>query len=143
MTLAKPDKYLVGISTIYYVVYLLLTVAGIIVFFGHVFLTLMGGDESAANLRPLFTRILSLEFILPLHVCSLLLEVGLLIFYLIHTIKNTKASDAIRIALGLGHIFLPFIAMPIYYYLYIWRENPPVWAGVQRGNVDQLTQNVT
>ena len=33
-----------------------------------------------------------------------------------------------RIALGLGHLFLPSVAMPIYYYWYIWRETPPEWA---------------
>ena len=59
---------------------------------------------------------------LPIHVCSLFLEVGLLVFHLVHTIKNTVANDALRIALELGHIFLPFVAMPVYYYLYIWRD---------------------
>ena len=141
MTITKPVKYLVGIATVWYAVYLFLTIVGIILFFGYVFLTLLAGGEAVANLRPLFREILSLNFMIFIHVCSLSLEVGLLIFYLIHTIKNTKASDAMRIAMGLGHIFLPFIAMPIYYYLYIWRDNPPEWAGVQRWKVDQLAQN--
>jgi len=54
---------------------------------------------------------------LSIHLCSLVLEVRLLIFYLIHTIKNSKASDALRIALGLGHLFLLLVSMPIYYCL--------------------------
>jgi hypothetical protein len=79
---------------------------------------------------------------LPIHLCSLSLEVGLLIFYLIHTIKNTKANEAMRIALGLGHVFLPFVVMPFYYYLYIWREDPPAWAAVRVRKVDQLGESI-
>jgi hypothetical protein len=141
MRLSKPVRILVGIATFWYAFYLLLTILGIVVFFGYVFVTLMVGDETVANLPRLFRDILSLEFMVPIHVCSLSLEVGLLIFYLIHTIKNMKASDALRIALGLGHVFLPFVAMPIYYYLYIWRENPPEWATVNRSKTNQLGES--
>jgi hypothetical protein len=113
MTISKPVRILVGITTFWYAFYLLL------ILFGFVFVSNLTGGESGTNLRALFTLGLPLEIILPFHLCSLFLEVGLLIFYLIHTIKNTKASDAMRIVLGLGHLFLPFVAMPIYYYLYI------------------------
>jgi hypothetical protein len=141
MNLSKPIKILVGIATFWYALYLLLTLIGILILFGFVFLSLLQGGESVSNLRVLFTRISGFELMLPVHFCSLLLEVGLLIFYLIHTIKNTKASDSMRIVLGLGHLFLPFIAMPVYYYLYIWRENPPEWAAKGR-NVDQFAESV-
>ena len=40
-----------------------------------------------------------------------------------------------RIALGLGHLFLPFVAMPIYYYLYIWRGTPPERAASKAGQL--------
>jgi hypothetical protein len=142
MTLSKPVRILVGIATFWYAVYLLLTVISIVLLFGYVFLALLAGGESVSNLGNLFRDILSLEFTLPIHVCSLLLEVGLLIFYLVHTIKNTKASDSMRIMLGLGHLFLPFVAMPIYYYLYIWRKNPPEWATGRARNVDRLGASI-
>jgi hypothetical protein len=142
MTLSKPVKFLVGIATFWYALYLLLTLIGILILFGFVFLSLSQGSESISNLGMLFTRIPSFELMLPVHFCSLFLEVGLLIFYLIHTIKNTKASDSLRIVLGLGHLFLPFIAMPIYYYLYIWQENPPEWAAAKTRKVDQLAESV-
>ena len=142
MTLSKPVRILVGIATFWYAFYLFVTVVSMVVFFGYVFLALMTGSEPVSNLRILLAQIISLEFMIPIHVCSLSLEVGLLIFYLIHTIKNTRASDAMRIALGLGHLFLPFVAMPIYYYLYIWREDPPEWAAAKRINVDQFAKTV-
>jgi hypothetical protein len=138
MTLSKSVRILVGIATFWYGVYLLLTIVSIIILLGYVFVALLAGGESVSQLRMLLMQILSLEFMLPVHVCSLFLEVGLLIFYLIHTIKNTRASDVMRIALGLGHVFLPFVAMPIYYYLYIWREDPPEWAASKERKADQL-----
>jgi len=49
------------------------------------------------------------------------------IFYLIHVIKNKFAAEALRVIFGLGCLFLPWIAMPIYYYLFIWRDQPPAW----------------
>lgn len=142
MTLGKPVKILIGIATFWYALYLLLTFIGIVLFFGYVFVSLMAGGESMASLPRLLREILSLEFMLPIHLCSLILEIGLLIFYLIHTIKNTKASDAMRIALGLGHLFLPFVAMPIYYYLYIWRETPPEWAAAKGGKVNPFAESI-
>ncbi|HUE97652.1 MAG TPA: hypothetical protein VMN99_00275 [Anaerolineales bacterium] len=142
MTISKPVKILIGITTFWYALYLLLTAIGLAMLFGFVLVSLLSGDESVSNLRTIFTRIPSLGIVLPIHFCSLFLEVGLLVFYLIHTIKNTKASDSIRILLGLGHLFLPFVAMPIYYYLYIWRENPPEWAAMKGRKVDQFVENV-
>jgi hypothetical protein len=141
MPLSKPVKILIGITTFWYAFYLLLTIVGIVILFGYVLLAVVMGGEAVANLRTLLTQILSFEIMLPIHFCSLFLEVGLLIFYLIHTIKNTKASDALRIVLGLGHLFLPFVAMPIYYYLYIWREHPPEWASTKTRKVDPLSEN--
>jgi len=142
MTLSKPVKILVGITTFWYALYLLITVIGILILFGFVFIALLQGGESVLNLRVLITRIPGFELLLPVHFCSLFLEVGLLIFYLVHTIKNTKASESLRIVLGLGHLFLPFVAMPIYYYLYIWRENPPEWAALKARQVDQLGESI-
>jgi hypothetical protein len=139
MNVSKPVKYLLGFATFWYTIYLLLTIIGILGFFGYVFISLIQGGESVSDLQLLLRGALSLEAMLPIHLCSLVLEVSLLIFYLIHTIKNTKASDAMRIALGLGHLFLPFVAMPIYYYLYVWREKPPEWAAAKRIPVEQFT----
>ena len=142
MTLSKPVRILIGIATLWYALYLLLTIVGIVLFFGYVLLALFTGGDAVSNLGPLFRQILSLEFMLPIHVCSLSLEVGLLIFYLIHAFKNTKASDSMRIVLGLGHLFLPFVAMPIYYYLYILRERPPDWAVANGIQIDQFAETV-
>lgn len=141
MSLSKPVKILVGIATFWYSLYLLLTLLGILILLGYIIVALMMGGEAVLNIRMLLRQILSFELMLPIHLCSLFLELGLLVFYLIHTIKNSKASDPMRIALGLGHLFLPFVAMPVYYYLYIWGESPPEWA-VKEKKVDRFAENV-
>ncbi len=66
--------------------------------------------------------------IFPLHLLTILLQFVLMAFYLIHVIKNSKAADTVKIILGIGCFFMPFIAMPVYYYIYIWLEAPPAWA---------------
>jgi hypothetical protein len=53
---------------------------------------------------------------------------GLQVFYLIHVIKNNQALEVLRITLGVGSFYFPFIAMPAYYLIFIWPEQPPSWA---------------
>jgi hypothetical protein len=142
MTLNKPVKILVGLATLWYAIYLFFTVIGVVLLFGYIFFALMTGAKAVTDLQELLMQTMSLGFMLPIHFCSLFLEVGLLIFYLVHTIKNTKASDALRIMLGLGHLFLPFVAMPVYYYLFLWRENPPEWASPSLRKVDPLRGSI-
>lgn len=141
MTLSKPVKILIGIATIWYTVYLLAMIVGIVFLLGYIIVALAAGGESVEGLRTFLIQMLSLEIMLPIHLLSLLLEVGLLVFYLVHTIRNTGASDSMRIVLGLGHLFLPFVAMPIYYYLYFWREEPPVWAAANHKRLDRLAES--
>jgi hypothetical protein len=63
------------------------------------------------------------------------LSIGLLVvlqgFYIVHNIVNKVGSDVIRAILGLGTFFLPVIALPIYYCIYILPKTPPVWALTQ------------
>lgn len=122
MTLSRPVKIVVRMLRLWYALCLFLTIVGILILFGFVSVSIMQGGESVSNLRVLFTRVPGFELFLSVHICGLFLEVDLLVFYLIHTIKNTRASDAMRITVGPGHLFLPVVAMPVYYYLYIRRD---------------------
>jgi hypothetical protein len=47
-------------------------------------------------------------------------------FYLVYITRNNMKMEVGRVILGLGLFFLPFIVMPLCYYLYIWRAQPPV-----------------
>jgi hypothetical protein len=51
-----------------------------------------------------------------------------MIFYLAHNVKNKDGSEILRILLGVGVQFLPFIAMPAYFLIYVWPDKVPEWA---------------
>jgi hypothetical protein len=65
---------------------------------------------------------------LPLQCLFAVLSLAMLAFYLIHVIRNNVAQETLRVLLGLGFVFLPFLAMPVYYLTYVWPEQPPAWA---------------
>ena len=132
MNISKPYKILIGIGTIWFALYPLLFMAvWFLMFLGMGFMPLLAGGSSSPNPEAPFMIFPFFGIIFPLHFCTIFLGFGLMVFYLIHVIKNTKADEAVRIILGVGCFFLPFIAMPIYYYLYIWQDNPPEWAAVK------------
>jgi hypothetical protein len=99
-------------------------------FMGFIFLMLFGMlagvfiAESGGE-PPMFMvgfPFLFMFVIFPLQFVYIFLQFGLQVFYFIHLLKNTAAPEAARILLGLGIFFMPFLAMPIYYLMYIWRE---------------------
>ncbi|GAB4499209.1 MAG: hypothetical protein OHK0052_13860 [Anaerolineales bacterium] len=60
--------------------------------------------------------------------CTIALYFPLLIFYIVHLIRNQNGSDTLRIVLGAGLWLLPFVAMPVYFFTYIFPDVPPAWA---------------
>lgn len=132
MTITKPYRILIGLATIWYTLYPLLFMAvWFLMFFGMGFMPLIAsrGDIPNPEAIPFFG--FPFFAIFPLHFCTIFIGFGLMVFYLIHVIKNTKADETVRVILGVGNFILPFIAMPVYFYLYIWMENPPAWAAVK------------
>jgi hypothetical protein len=51
-----------------------------------------------------------------------------MIFYIVHIVKNREGSEVLRILCGLGVYFLPFVAMPVYFFVYVWPEEVASWA---------------
>jgi hypothetical protein len=128
MNISKPVKTLIGVATLWYVIYPFIFIGGIFMSMGMLpLLANSGNSEPPFFMFPFFA-------IFPIHFCTIFLGMGLMAFYLIHVIKNSKADETVRIILGIGCFFMPFIAMPLYYYLYIWLENPPEWAAVKSHN---------
>ncbi len=122
MTLGKPARILIGLLTAWVMLYPLLFFAvWLIMFFGIAVIGESPRSEFPVFMIPFFA-------IFPVHCLTIFLQLGLSAFYLVHVIKNKMASDTIRIVLGVGAFLLPFVAMPIYYFLYIWPDKPPDWA---------------
>ena len=128
MNLTKSHKILIGIATLWVTLYpLFFFIAWLFMVFGTLmFPFAIEGLDASPESYPLM--MLPFMFIFPIHFCTIFLMIALVVFYLIHVIKNTQADETVRIILGIGNFFLPFIAMPIYYFIFIWQESPPAWA---------------
>lgn len=122
MKLNRPVKIIIGLTTAWVVLYPFLFLAvWFSMFFGITF-----ASSSVREGFPFWGVPFSVIFLL--HCLTILLGFFLDAFYLIHTIKNLAGSETIRIILALGIFLIPFIAMPLYYGLYIWLDQPPMWA---------------
>lgn len=120
MKLNKSIKLLVGGGTFWLLFYPLL-------FIVIWFLAIPGFMFSPSPESP-FSMFSMFDLIFPVHCLTAIMQLVLMGFYLFHIIKNTLVSDTIRAIFGVGIFFMPFIAMPVYYYFFIWIDSPPKWA---------------
>ena len=118
MKVSKSVKWIIGIATAW-------SVLNPIVFIALVFVLpwdLIVHDASV------FMNSTLVKIALGLLGLTIVNQLALMVFYLIHVVKNSAAEESVRIVLGLGFFFMTVVAMPVYYYLYVWRETPPEWA---------------
>jgi len=120
MTLSRTAKIIVGAATALVALWPLLMFA--FMFLPFFFLALSGGQEPDPSFILLFF------LIFPLMIFASFLQIGMMIFYIAHIVKNKAASEVLLILLGAGLYFLPFVAMPAYYLIYILPTDPPDWA---------------
>jgi hypothetical protein len=132
MKLTKPVKILIGALTLFDVLYPLLfalVYTGIMIFF-------ISSIGIASQTEPDPNELLKLTIpwlmIFPVMFCYSFLALGLRIFYIIHEIKNSLLTETYRILFVLGTFFMPIVAMPVYFILYLWKDNPQEpGAGIQ------------
>jgi hypothetical protein len=115
----KSTKVLLGIATIWPLIYLMLFIAFMLSLF---FLMSSGapapgetGGEGALPILPIL--------LFSLHSLTILWVWALIAFYVVNVFKNDRVDKDKKalwaVVLFMGHM----IAMPIYWYLYIWRED--------------------
>ena len=102
MKLSKSKKILLGILSIWPIVYMVLFFVFIFVIFMH------------SNV-PIYV-------IFPLHILTGFLNLGLTVFYVVHAIKHIDPKNDMRVIWIVILIVASIIANPIYWYLYIWKE---------------------
>jgi hypothetical protein len=56
--------------------------------------------------------------------CFKILQFGLKIFYVIHETRNRSLLNTYRVLFVIGTVFIPIVAMPIYYFAYFWQNIP-------------------
>src|SRR6185369_4576249 len=105
----KPGKVALGAATLWPFLYM-------VIFFGFIFSSILFSPGTGPGFSAMFAVIFAL------HIFTMLLIMGLSIFYIVDVFRNNRV-DKDKKALWAVVIFLGnMIAMPIYWYLYIWKE---------------------
>jgi hypothetical protein len=123
MRINKTIKIWLGFLSAWVVIAPFLGVAAWFVFM----FSIIGLSESQVAPENLLIPAVFLPFFL-LMMCTSFLQMGLSAFYLTHIILNKTGNDVLRVVLGILVFFFPYIAMPIYFFVYLWPEKPPQWA---------------
>ena len=127
MRLSKFWKVIIGLATGWEVIWPFLLFLSWITF---MFIAI----STSENQNPSDDSVIPAIFIpiFFLMICSSFLQLALKIFYLVHVILNKTANDGLRVIFGILIFLFSFIAMPIYYFIFILPENPPDWASASR-----------
>ena len=112
----KPGKMVLGAATLWPFVYMF-------IFFGFIISSIlfMPGQPSTRAF-PVFFAV-----IFVLHIFTMLLTMGLTIFFIVDVFKNVRVDKDKKVLWAIVIFLGNMIAMPIYWYLYIWKE--PAVAG--------------
>jgi hypothetical protein len=107
--LSKPLKIVIGIATIWPIIYMPI----FFIFFFRMFILSTSSEMSG------FPQ----EFmvIIPLHIFTVLSGMILYLVYILDLINTDRIDKDKKTLWGLLLIFLGMIAMPIYWYLFVWK----------------------
>jgi hypothetical protein len=117
--MSTNKKILIGILSF---LPLILFIGYFVLIFGFVFT--MASNPAAAETASPETFIGSFIGIFAIMGLMILLTFGLLIYFILHIVNNSKLDDNERLVWILITVFLGFIAYPIYWYVKIWKDSP-------------------
>lgn len=112
MKLNKSSKILIIVLSILPIFYMFF-------FFGYIFFTMFSAfsgkvpDQSAFKFMP---------FLFVMHFAVMLLMFALLAFYMYYLYRTERVAQDKKVLWAVLLFMGSFIAMPIFWYLYIWRE---------------------
>jgi hypothetical protein len=110
----KSMKILLGLATLWPFLYMILFF--VFIFSAIIFMPNSGSEESGP---PLFFVV-----IFPLHLLTMLWIMALTVFYMVNVFRNDLVDKDKKVLWAVVIFMGNIIAMPIYWYLYIWRESP-------------------
>ena len=65
-----------------------------------------------------------IALIFPLHLLTMLVSLALMVFYIVNVFKNNRVENDKKALWAIVLFMGGMIAMPIYWYMYIWKEAP-------------------
>jgi hypothetical protein len=125
--LNRPLKLAIGALTVWPVVYMFLFmafVAGTMIWMGR---APKGGPAHSAGVPLAFFAVFAAHF------ATILLTFGLIVFYIVFLFKTDRVPQDKK-ALWAAVLFLgAFVAMPVFFYLYVWPDQWPSKTGGSSG----------
>ena len=67
--------------------------------------------------------------IVPLHLLTMLLIMGLIAFYIVNVFRNDRVNNDMKVLWAVVIFMGGPMAMPVYWYLYIWRDGAATASG--------------
>jgi magnesium-transporting ATPase (P-type) len=119
----KPVKIFIGLLTFFEVIFPFV----IMPVFMLLFFVIIGASSS--NHQSMSDSAAVEKVIIPMMIfytgmmCFGFVQFALKIFYIVHEIKNKLLTDNFKILFVLGTFLLPYLAMPIYFFAYLWNDN--------------------
>ena len=110
----KTLKILLGLATLWPFVYLFLFF--VFIFSTVLFMPKSGGEESGP---PFFFMAF-----MAVHILTMLWIMALTVFYMVNVFRNDRVEKDKKVLWAVVIFMGSMIAMPIYWYLYIWKEAP-------------------
>ncbi|HXD29962.1 MAG TPA: hypothetical protein VN643_02520 [Pyrinomonadaceae bacterium] len=107
----QSSKILLAAATVWPFLYMLL-------FFGFIMLTFLTATNNPGGGGP----VVLFAVIFPLHILTMLLIMALTVFYIVNVFRNDRVVKDMKVLWAVVLFMGSIIAMPIYWYLYIWRE---------------------
>ena len=104
----KSSKILLAAATIWPLIYMLL-------FMGLFMFAVFLRDGGSGALWAI---------IIPVHLLTILLIMGLTVFYIVNVFRNDRVNKDMKVLWAVVLFMGSIVAMPIYWYLYIWRDVP-------------------
>jgi hypothetical protein len=111
MRISKPIAILIGVLTAWPFVYMIIFFA---LFISGPFMRGGGSLTESEASR-------SFQILLAMHLGTMFIMAALLSFYIVHVFKNPAIPDK-RTLWAVVLFFGNVIAMPVYWFLYVWRE---------------------
>ena len=116
MHLSKSTKILLGLATLWPFIYM-------IFFFAYIFSMILWAPRADAETESSAFPVL-FGILMVVHVFTMLWIVGLTIIYMVDVFKNERVEKDYKVLWAVVIFMGNMFAMPIYWYLYIWREPP-------------------
>lgn len=124
--MTKAWKLLLGALTIWPIMYIAL-------FFGAAFYSILIGQTK--ELTGIW------DLIIPLHLLTILIIFALMIFYVVNVVRNHRIKSDMKAVWAIVVVLGGPIALPIYWYFFIWKDTDTGASSVDSRRFPTSTQN--